>query len=602
MGRAADVLRIANCSGYYGDRLSAATEMVEGGPIDVLTGDWLAELTMLILAGQRTSRPDGGYAATFVTQMEQVLGTCLDRDIKVVSNAGGLNPPGCARAVAAVADRLGLRPRIAWIEGDDLLARLDELRASGEALRNLDTGEPFELVTSPVSANAYLGGFGIAEALAAGADVVICGRVTDAALVVGPAAWHFGWKEEDLDALAGAVVAGHVIECGPQAVGGNYAFFAEVPGLEHPGFPIAEMRADGSSTITKHPGAGGLVSVGTVTAQLLYEIAGPAYYNPDATARFDTITLAEDGPDRVAISGVRGEPPPATAKVAINYQGGYRNQMSVVFTGLDIDAKADLFERTLWASIPGGRAAVEHADVQLLRHDRPDSPTNEGATAELRVTVTDPVEGRVGRVFSRAVADKALSTYPGFFATSPPGDARPYGVYWPTTVSGAAVEQRVFVDGDRVATVAWSRVAGTTPASTIPEPPAPAGDTGGGAVPAPLGRVVGARSGDKGGNANLGVWARTPSAFAWLRAWLSVAELRRVIPEAETLDIDRYELPNLLAVNFVIKGLLGRGVAATSRIDPQAKGLGEYFRSRYADIPTSLLDGDGGGDARQPKR
>jgi hypothetical protein len=597
VARAADVLRIANCSGYFGDRLSAAAEMVEGGPIDVLTGDWLAELTMLILAGQRASRPDGGYAGTFVTQMEQVLGACLARDTKVVSNAGGLNPSGCARAVAAVADRLGLRPRIAWIEGDDLLGRLDELQAGGETLRNLDTGEPFDVVGAPVSANAYIGGFGISEALSAGADVVICGRITDAALVVGPAAWHFGWKEDDLDALAGAVVAGHVIECGPQAVGGNYAFFREVPGLEHPGFPIAEVRADGSATITKHPAAGGLVSIGTVTAQLLYEIAGPAYANPDVTARFDTIGLTDDGPDRVTISGVRGEPPPATAKVAVNYQGGYRNQMTVVFTGLDIEAKAELFERTLWASLPGGREAVEHADVQLLRHDRPDSPTNEGATAELRVTVTDPVEARVGRAFSRVVADKALSTYPGFFATSPPGDARPYGVYWPTVVAGAAVEQQVFVDGALVATVSWSGVAGGPATVVAPEPTPPGPDPGGPTNRAPLGRLFGARSGDKGGNANLGVWARTPAAYRWLRSWLTSEQLRRVIPEAASLEIDRYELPNLLAINFAIKGLLGRGVAATSRLDPQAKGLGEYFRSRHADLPASLLDGDA-----QPKR
>jgi hypothetical protein len=607
VARAADVLRIANCSGYFGDRLSAAAEMVEGGPIDVLTGDWLAELTMLILAGQRASRPDAGYAGTFVTQMEQVLGPCLDRDIKVVSNAGGLNPAGCARAVAAVADRLGLRPRIAWIEGDDLLGRLDALQAGGEALRNLDTGEPFDVVGAPVSANAYIGGFGISEALAAGADVVICGRITDAALVVGPAAWHFGWKEGDLDALAGAVVAGHVIECGPQAVGGNYAFFREVPGLEHPGFPIAEVRADGSSTITKHPGAGGLVSIGTVTAQLLYEIAGPAYPNPDVTARFDTIELAQDGPDRVAITGVRGEPPPATAKVAVNYQGGFRNQMSVVFTGLDIEAKAELFERTLWSSLPGGRGAVEHADVQLLRHDRPDAPTNEGATAELRVTVTDAVEARVGRAFSRVVADKALSTYPGFFATSPPGDARPYGVYWPTTVAGTAVEQQVFVDGAHVATVGWSALAGTAPASVASTPTLTptAAEASGPTTPAPLGRILGARSGDKGGNANLGVWARTPSAYPWLRRWLTSDQLRAVIPEAAPLEIDRHELPNLLAVNFVIKGLLGRGVAATSRIDPQAKGLGEYFRSRYADLPSALLDEAGDKDVdgnAHPKR
>ncbi|MGH9115198.1 MAG: acyclic terpene utilization AtuA family protein, partial [Acidimicrobiales bacterium] len=282
-------IRIANCSGFYGDRLSAAREMVDGGPIDVLTGDWLAELTMLILAKGMQRDPAGGYARTFVTQMEQVMGDCLDRGIKVVSNAGGLSPRGCAQAVEAVAARLGLHPVVAFVEGDDLVPRMEELRAAGVEFSHMDTGQP--LGDRPVmTANAYLGGWGIAEALGRGADIVVTGRVTDAALVVGPAAWHHRWRRDDWDALAGAVVAGHVIECGPQATGGNYSFFTEVPGLDHPGFPIAEVAPDGSSVITKHRGHGGQVSVGTVTAQLLYEIAGPAYANPDVTARFDSIT------------------------------------------------------------------------------------------------------------------------------------------------------------------------------------------------------------------------------------------------------------------------------------------------------------------------
>ena len=296
-----DVLRIANCSGFYGDRVSAAREMVEGGPIDVLTGDWLAELTMLLLGKAMLSgRP--GYARTFLTQLEQVLPTCLERGIKIVANAGGLDPAGCAAAVTELARRAGLTPVVAHVEGDDLLARLPDLMRSGHRLANTDTGETLaEAGVTPLTAHAYLGGLPIAQALSAGADVVVTGRVTDAALVVGPGMWRFGWSGDDLDALAGAVVAGHVIECGCQATGGNYAFFGEVPDLAHAGFPLAELAADGSAVITKHPGTGGQVSVGTVTAQLLYEIGGPRYLNPDVTARFDTIALEQVGPDRVRI-------------------------------------------------------------------------------------------------------------------------------------------------------------------------------------------------------------------------------------------------------------------------------------------------------------
>lgn len=582
-------LRVANCSGFFGDRLSAAREMVEGGPIDVLTGDWLAELTMLILAGQKAARPDGGYAHTFVAQMRQVLGACLERGIKVVSNAGGLNPAGCARAVAAIAGEQGLNPRIAWTCGDDLTDRLDELAAAGEDLPNLDTGERLSDVGAmPITASAYVGGFGIAWALKAGADVVITGRVTDAALAVGPGAWRFGWDPAELDALAGAVVAGHVIECGAQATGGNYSFFEEVPGLEHPGFPIAELHSDGSSVITKHPGTGGLVSVGTVTAQLLYEIMGPRYANPDVVARFDTIQLSDDGPNRVRIASVRGEPPPPTAKVALNYQGGFRNSMSFVLTGLDIEAKAALAERTLWHHLPGGREAFDEVDVQLIHHDIADPPSNDQATAELRITVKDGDEAKVGKAFSSVAIEMALANYPGFFTTSPPGGAKPYGVYWPTLVDGRHITQRVHVGDDLIATVGWSPCA----ADLAPRPGAPdeaAWQAEGPTARVPLGRLVGARSGDKGGNANVGLWAPDRQVWPWLRHTLTVERFRRLLPEAADLAVDRYELPNLSALNFVVHGLLGRGVADSTRTDAQAKGLGEYLRAREVDVPVSLL-------------
>ncbi|HTW01241.1 MAG TPA: acyclic terpene utilization AtuA family protein [Streptosporangiaceae bacterium] len=581
-------VRIGNCSGFYGDRIEAAREMVDGGPIDVLTGDYLAELTMLILWKARQKDPDAGYARTFLTQLEQVLGSCLDRGIKIVSNAGGLNPAGLASKIAELAARLGVAPRIAWIEGDDLSGRLDGLLAAGHALANTDTGQPLaDAPAKPVTANAYLGGWGITAALAAGADIVVCPRVTDASLVTGPAAWWHGWARDDYDALAGALAAGHVIECGPQATGGNYSWLDEITDRRYPGFPVAEVAADGSAVITKHPGTGGLVSPGTVTAQLLYEIAEPAYRNPDVIAHFDTVQLVPDGPDRVAITGTRGSPPPPGLKVAINYPGGYRNTMTLVLTGLDIGEKAAWAEQELFG-ILGGRGSFAEVDVRLLRFDRPDAPSNEQATAHLRITVKDPDPRKVGRRFANATMELALGGYAGFHTTTPPTPESAYGVYWPALIPATEVEHTVVLpDGTRQLippTDVNSTYVGFEP--TYVEYAVAGGPT----VRAPLGRIAAARSGDKGGNANIGVWVRDPAAFGWLREYLTVDRIRQLIPEAAALPVHRYELANLNALNFVLAGLLGDGVAASARPDPQAKGLGEYLRSRLADIPASLLD------------
>jgi hypothetical protein len=588
-----DVLRIANCSGFYGDRMSAAIEMVEGGPIDVLTGDYLAELTMALLWRSRMKDPSGGYASTFLSQMEQVMGTCLDRGIKVVSNAGGLNPAGMADRLRAIAEKLGLAPVVAHVEGDDLLGRLGEMQQSGLELRNLDTGQPLaEASVMPVTANAYLGGWGIAAALGEGADIVVTGRVTDAAVVIGPAAWRFGWAQDDWDSLAGALVAGHIIECGAQATGGNYSFFHEVPGLDHVGFPLVEMRSDGSFVVTKHPGTGGLVSTGTVTAQLLYEIAGPRYLNPDVTARFDTIRLTQQGPDRVLVDGIEGEPGPDTTKVAINHLGGFRNSTTFVLTGLDIEDKAAHVERALWSAV-GGREQFAAVDVRLIRTDRSDPATNEDASAFLRITVKDPDQAKVGRAFSRAGVELALASYPGFHLTTPPGDATPYAVYWPTLIPNDLIQQTVVV-GDRRIVVAPVRPPHRSDPPAGPpqarhpehEPPLPPGDP---TELAPLGAVVGARSGDKGGNANLGLWTRTDEAFTWMESTITVERLRELLPETASLNVERFEFPNLRSLNFVIHGLLGEGVSSSTRSDPQAKSLGEWLRARLVEIPKSLV-------------
>ncbi len=582
-----DTLRIANCSGFYGDRLSAAREMVEGGPIDVLTGDYLAELTLMILLKDRLKDPALGYARTFLQQLQEIAATCKQRGIKIVVNAGGLNPAGLAAAARALYRKLGINAAVAHVEGDDLMPKLADLQARGVPLSHLDRGTPLGALGVPVlSANAYLGGWGIVAALERGADLVICPRVTDAALTLGPAAWKFGWARDDWDRLAAGVVAGHVIECGAQCTGGNYAFFREVPDLRAPGFPVAEMSPDGSFVITKHPGTGGLVSVGTITAQLLYEIAGPLYPNPDVTARFDTIRLADDGPDRVRVSGVRGEPPPPTTKVCINYFGGYKNTMTFVLAGLDIEDKARLAEETLW-SLVGGRDQFAETSVSLQRADHPDPATSDQSFAYLRVSVKDPDPKKVGRAFANKVVEMALASYPGFFMTSPPTGESQIGVYWPALVPSDDVDHRVIVGEEAIP------IPPTALPRAFASPPAPASARvavpGGATRQAPLGLVCGARSGDKGGNANVGLWVRTDQEYAWLAEFLTAERLRSLMPEACDLGIDRFELPNIRAVNFVVKGLLGEGVAASLRSDPQAKSLGEFVRAKVVPIPTAFL-------------
>jgi hypothetical protein len=591
-----DALRIANCSGFYGDRLSAAQEMVDGGPIDVLTGDYLAELTMLILYKARQRDRALGYATTFYRQMEEVLGTCVDGGIKVVANAGGVNPSGLADALRALAAELGIDASIAHVEGDDILGALPVLAADGENLAHLDTGEPlFDKGRQPVSANVYLGGFAIAEALSGGADVVVTGRVADASLVVGPGIWRFGWKRNDWDRLAGAVAVGHVLECGAQTTGGNYAFFSEVPGLAHPGFPIAELHSDGSAVITKHPETGGLVSVGTITAQLLYEIGAPLYANPDVVADFSTIELEQVGRDRVKVSGVRGRPAPERLKVSVNLVGGWRNTMTFVLTGLDIEAKAALVRGTL-DDILTADAAVADLDVRLVRTDRSDAPSNEQASAQLRITVKDPDPDKVGRRFSRAVTELALASYPGFYLTSPPGDAIAYGVYWPTLVPAEVVDQVVVHgDGRRVSVPVSPPETAPLPPPKAPPPSSATAITSGPRRRVPLGTIIGARSGDKGGNANVGLWARSDLAYRWLKGEMTVARFKDLLPEAVDLAVDRYELPNLRALNFVVHDILGEGVASSTRPDPQAKSLGEYLRCRFVDVPAELLAEEQGG-------
>ena len=565
------MITIGNCSGFYGDRFSAMRDMLEGGRLDVLTGDYLAELTMLILGKDTLKDPSTGYAKTFLRQVADSIDLALQRDVKIVSNAGGLNPAGLAKAIEA----LGTRAKVAYVDGDDLRGRLD---SHPDAL----------------TANAYLGAFGIAHALDAGADIVVTGRVTDASVVVGPAIAHHGWKRDSYDELAGAVVAGHVIECGTQATGGNFSGFLTMSPQARArplGFPVAEIAVDGSSIITKQDETGGTVTVDTVTAQLLYEIQGPLYLGPDVTTDLTSIRLQEVGIDRVAITGVTGTPPPATLKVAVNSLGGYRNSAEFVLTGPDIDAKAAWLRDQLDAELPIGPDYT----WSTYRIPAPDSPTEEGAACILRLSARAADADAVGRAMTAPAIELALASYPGFHVTAPPGRPSPFGIYKAAYVRRDRAPETVHLpDGSTyevpapLAYAEASRASAETSRASDKMISRPTGAT----PRRELGELVYARSGDKGGDANLGLWVpqgKPDAAVEWLLDTVTPEWVRELLPEAEDLAIDITPLPHLRGVNIVIHDLLGEGVAASTRFDPQAKGLGEWARSRFVDIPEGLL-------------
>ncbi|MFE9256772.1 acyclic terpene utilization AtuA family protein [Streptomyces sp. NPDC006879] len=554
-------------------------EMLTGGPLDVLTGDYLAELTMLILGRDRLRDPSTGYAKTFLRQLEEGLGLAKDHGVRIVTNAGGLHPAALARSIEELAEKSGLAVSVGYVTGDDLPPP-----------------------SGALTANAYLGGAGITACLRAGADVVVTGRVTDAALVSGPAAWWFDWSPEDYDALAGATVAGHVLECGTQATGGNYAFFTEHD-VRNPGFPLAEIHADGSCVVTKHPGTGGVVDTGTVTAQLLYETQGAAYLGPDVTTRLDTVRLEPEGPDRVRVFGVCGQPPPERLKVGVTRIGGWRNELVFVLTGLDIPAKADLLKGQFEDALARSGRRPAHVDWELSRTDRADAPTEETASALLRLVVRDADATAVERALTSAAVELALASYPGFHLTSAPAKPSPYGVFETHYVDRTEVRaQAVLPDG----TVLPLPPGGPPTTTSGPPPPAsgacappkaepsaglasagpPAADT----VRVPLGLIAGARSGDKGGDANIGVWVRSEEAYRWLLDTLTVQRLAELLPETRGLTVTRHPLPRLRALNFLVEGILGQGVASRHRFDPQAKALGEWLRARHLDVPRALLE------------
>ena len=583
-------IRIGNCSGFYGDKLSAAKELVEGGPIDVLTGDYLAELTMAILYNQKLQRgEDKGYVGTFLKQLKEVAKTCKEKNIKIISNAGGLNPESMAKEVVSILAEINVDAKVAYIDGDNLIDELEKLQTQGESFENIDRKIPlFESGYKVLTANTYLGCWGIKEALDLGADIVICPRVTDASLTMGAAAWKFNWQRDDYDELAGSLAAGHIIECGAQATGGNYSFFEEVPTFKNIGYPIAEIEKNGSFTITKHPDTGGLVSIGTVTAQLLYEIATPEYLNPDVIAHFDTLKMKQVSDDKVRVTGCKGSAPPSTHKVCINLAGGYRNGMELILTGLDIEKKAKTFSDALFDTL-GGKEQFDDVAIELHRQEKENPQSNEESMASLRINVTSKDPNKVGRIFTAKVIELGLANYPGFYSKSAPGSGAPFIIYWPALINSKHVKETLHIN-EKVVSITPTNQLGLDNVSCQVEQPKITQLVSEDYKEIHFGRIYGTRSGDKGGCANLGVWAKTDKAYEFLYHFLTVDRLKQLLPDMAQFPIDRHEFANIKSLNFYVHGILQDGVSSSTRMDAQAKSLGEYLRAKLIEAPIEIIE------------
>jgi hypothetical protein len=587
----ADPIRIANCSGYSGDRQEAIREVLDGEPVDVIAGDYLAEVTIAGMAARRMRGKGEGYSEDLVKQLDGCLEDLLDRGIKLVVNAGGFEPSALAAHLRTMPS--GARPPVvAHLEGDDVLKRIDELQAAGHDFASLDTGAPLGDWGKGrrLSASAYLGAWGIADALAAGADIVVCPRVTDASLIVGPAAWWHGWGTEDWDRLAGAVVAGHIIECGPQATGGNFSGFRSIADDVHPGFPIAEIDEAGGCVITKHPGTAGAVTTDTVKAQLLYEIQGPIYLNPDVTVDLRELRVEQDGEDRVHVTGAVGAPPPATTKVAITAVEGWENSFSIYLCGLDIEEKAALAQAQVRDVMAG--TGVELRRFDLIGRPDPDATTIEAATCALRIVGrADSADPLKPGVFYHRVHSTILSGIPGFHAEGSTGRAArpsPLVGYWPGVLDVAALEPVVVHDDGSTTSV---RRVPAGPLVVVDEDAGTPGDgaSDGPTTTVPLGRLAHARAGDKGGNTNVGFWT-DEERWPWLRAFLSTERLLELYPEARDWRVVRHELPHLRAVHFVLLGALGEGCTVNGRLDSMGKSAAEFLRARPVQAPVALVE------------
>jgi hypothetical protein len=592
-----EIVRIANASGYWGDDPEALFRQVSGGPLDYVTLDYLAEITMVILQKQRARDPQRGFAYDFVEHLRQALPVIADKGITVIANAGGINPGACADAVEKLCKSAGVAIPIGIVSGDDVLGRLDELAENGASFDHFDGGRSYDEVRGRVvAANAYLGARPVAEALASGARILVTGRTTDAALILAPLVHEFGWRWDDWDCIAAGIAAGHILECGAQATGGNYTDWQRIPSMLDVGYPIIEASPDGSFVVTKHPQTGGVVNRRTVTEQLLYEIGDPrAYLTPDVAADFTSLQLTEDGADRVRVSGATGAPPPATLKVSMVYRHGYRAVGTVLISGPNAVAKGERLAEMVWHRT-GTDFADRRADFVGYRAcwggaAKPEVDPNE---IVLRIGVADADPKKLQH-FSKHLLGFALQGPPGLGIFGGRPEVQEAFGFWPAKVPRDLVDAVVEVrSGEkRESSVVPMALAGA--GSERAQRPSPAPDAPEGVARAAratrvrLVTIAYARSGDKGDHANIGVAARTQAAYDFLRETLSAQSVRSFYQDLVEGPVTRYELPNLLAFNFVLHNALGGGGTLSLRVDHQGKTLAQGLLTMELDVPEDVL-------------
>ncbi len=593
-----DLLRIANAGGYWGDDLSQLRRQLELGPVDVVTLDFLAEITMSIMQKQRARDPAAGYARDFVAQLEQVLPLLAERGTRVITNAGGVNPLGCREALLAMAARHGVALEVAAVAGDDLLDRIDALNGAGIPLDNMEDGAAFAPIRTRVSsANAYFGAWPVVEALRAGAQVVVSGRVTDTGITLAPMIHAFRWEPGDWDRLAAGIVAGHIIECGAQSSGGNVTDWRRVPRFERIGYPVIEVSPDGSFVVTKHPGTGGAVTVRTVTEQLVYEMGDPrSYVTPDVVADFGTIQLEQLGRDRVRVWGIRGRPAPGMLKVSASYADGWKASGALIVSAPDAVDKARAFDALFWKRV-GLAFAARH--TELVGHSAcwgPLAPPVDPPEVLLRLSVRDPDRGKV-EAFGRMVPAVILSGPSGVAVTGGRPQPQEVVAYWPALMPRDAA-QPTLVTSAGTRTLSWP-----TPLEPAEKPPAlpreawPAARGARGTVTVPLSRLAHARSGDKGDTCNIGVIARAPAIYPWLARTLTAAVVRRRFRGICLGRVQRFEVPNLRALNFLLHESLGGGGTVSLRLDAQGKTLSHALLAMPVRAPRALRAAAARGDA-----
>ena len=603
-----ELIRIGNAGGYWGDDPHALRRQVLGPVgLDYISIDYLAEVTMSILQKQRGKDPGAGYARDFVAQVEPLLEQILLRRIRIITNAGGVNPGACAEALAAVARAKGLKLRIAVVEGDDVTPRLAGLMADGVDLANLETGEPFQPHAGRVlSANAYFGAMPVAEALRCEPHIVICGRVTDTGITLAPLIHEFGWGLADWNRLAAGIVAGHIIECGAQATGGNFTDWKKVPSFLDLGFPIVECRRDGSFTVTKQPGSGGLVSCQTVREQLLYEMGEPgSYLTPDVVADFASVRLEPDGPDRVRVSGVQGRPPTELLKVSIAYADGFKAGGALILSGPDARAKADLLAGVFWRRLEAeldlaGLPRLEHTCSERVGDDathRELTPPHRASEILLRLSA------RSGRregleLFRKLLPSMILSGPAGVAVTGGAPAISEVVSYWPALMprdralaSVRVLEERGTGRLEPVAETGplpWPATPGAQPAPA-PADPWPACADGGPTVRVPLMRIAHARSGDKGDTANIGLIGRSGPCYAWMREHIGAGQVKAWFGGHCRGAVTRHPVPQLWALNFLLEETLGGGGTLSLFIDAQGKTLAQALLRCEVELPEALL-------------